>query len=132
MKLPFLRAPAGRERMQLPLFPLRTVLYPGGMLPLKVFEQRYIEMTKACLRDEAPFGVCLITRGEEVAAPAPRPAEAGAAPAFAPIGTLARITAWDMPKGVLHLMAEGRTRFQVRGHTVRGDGRDEPPPGGRA
>jgi hypothetical protein len=122
VKLPFLRAPAGRERLQLPLFPLRTVLYPGGMLPLKVFEQRYIEMTKACLRDEAPFGVCLITRGEEVAAPAPRPAEAGAAPAFAPIGTLARITAWDMPKGVLHLMAQGQTRFQVRAHTVRGDG----------
>ena len=43
--------------MQLPLFPLRTVLYPGGLLPLKVFEQRYVEMTKACLSDETPFGV---------------------------------------------------------------------------
>ena len=51
----------------LPLFPLRTVLFPGGLLPLKVFEQRYIEMTKACLRDARPFGVCLITRGDEVA-----------------------------------------------------------------
>ena len=120
MKLPFLRAPAARERVQLPLFPLRTVLYPGGLLPLKVFEQRYIEMTKACLSDETPFGVCLITRGEEVATPGP--AAGAAAPAFAPIGTLARITAWDMPQGVLHLTAQGETRFQVRGHTVRRDG----------
>ena len=120
MKLPFLRAPAARERVQLPLFPLRTVLYPGGLLPLKVFEQRYIEMTKACLSDETPFGVCLITRGEEVATPGP--AADAAAPAFAPIGTLARITGWDMPQGVLHLTVQGETRFQVRGHAVRRDG----------
>ncbi|MCW5626902.1 MAG: LON peptidase substrate-binding domain-containing protein, partial [Burkholderiales bacterium] len=44
----------------MPLFPLDTVLFPGGMLPLKIFEQRYLEMTKVCLRDDAPFGVCLI------------------------------------------------------------------------
>jgi Lon protease-like protein len=122
VKLPFLRAPAGRDRMELPLFPLRTVLFPGGLLPLKVFEQRYIEMTKACMRDEAPFGVCLITRGSEVAAAAPGPAGAAATPAFAPIGTLARITGWDMPQGVLHLTVQGGTRFQVRAHAVRGDG----------
>ncbi len=122
MKLPFLRAPAGRDRVELPLFPLRTVLFPGGLLPLKVFEQRYIEMTKACMRDEAPFGVCLITRGNEVAAAGQGPAGAAAAPAFAPIGTLARITGWDMPQGVLHLTVQGETRFQVRGHAVRRDG----------
>jgi Lon protease-like protein len=67
----------------LPLFPLRTVLFPGGLLPLKVFEQRYIEMTKACLRDGRPFGVCLITRGDEVAR------EGAPSPDFATVGTLA-------------------------------------------
>ena len=50
------------------IFPLNTVLFPDGLLPLKVFEQRYIEMTKACLRDERAFGVCLIKEGREVLA----------------------------------------------------------------
>ena len=42
--------------LEVPLFPLGTVLFPGGLLPLKVFEQRYVDMTKACLRDSTPFG----------------------------------------------------------------------------
>ena len=45
---------------EIAIFPLRTVLFPGGVLPLKVFEQRYLEMTKVCIRDSVPFGVCLI------------------------------------------------------------------------
>jgi Lon protease-like protein len=98
-----------REPWSLPLFPLHTVLFPGGLLPLKVFEQRYIEMTKACMRDERPFGVCLITQGDEVAR------GDGAMPEIATVGTLARITDFDMPQmGVLHLMTEGGTRFEVR------------------
>ena len=84
--------PPSRSLQSLPLFPLRTVLFPGGLLPLKVFEHRYVEMTKACLRDGQPFGVCLITRGEEVAR------GDGAVPEFATIGTLARITDFDMPQ----------------------------------
>ena len=56
-----------RMPQTLPLFPLKTVLFPGGLLPIKVFEQRYIDMAKACLAEEKPFGVCLITSGEEVA-----------------------------------------------------------------
>lgn len=92
----------------LPLFPLKTVLFPGGVLPLKVFEQRYIEMTKACLRDARPFGVCLITRGEEVARSDPE---------FAKVGTLARIIDVDMPQmGILHVSTEGGARFEVRRH----------------
>ena len=54
----------------LPLFPLHTVLFPGGRLPLRIFEQRYMDMAKACLKDGSPFGVCLIREGEEVGAPA--------------------------------------------------------------
>ena len=52
---------AGRAR-EIPLFPLNTVLFPEGLLPLKVFEQRYLEMTKACLRDGAPFDARNATR----------------------------------------------------------------------
>jgi Lon protease-like protein len=101
----------------LPLFPLRTVLFPGGLLPLKVFEQRYIEMTKACLRDDRPFGVCLITRGDEVAR------ADGSAPEIATVGTLARITNFDMPQmGILHLMTEGGRRFEVRRHAPDASG----------
>jgi uncharacterized protein len=103
--------PAARALSSLPLFPLRTVLFPGGLLPLKVFEQRYIEMTKACLRDERPFGVCLITHGDEVAR------KDGAFPEIAKIGTLARITSVDMPQmGILHLSTAGGARFEVRSH----------------
>ena len=87
---PFLRGASSREPSTLPLFPLKTVLFPGGVLPLKVFEQRYITMTKACLKDDSPFGVCLLTQGDEVFANA---AAARAGLAFAPIGTLTRITA---------------------------------------
>jgi Lon protease-like protein len=120
---PFLRAEP-RSPTTLPLFPLKTVLYPGGLLPLKVFEQRYIEMTKACLKDERPFGVCLLTRGEEVA---PRTVQrdqpAGPGIDFALIGTLARIVSWDMPQlGILHLQTEGGTRIKVQSSSVTGDG----------
>jgi uncharacterized protein len=122
---PFLRAEP-RSPQTLPLFPLKTVLFPGGLLPLKVFEQRYIDMTKACLKDEQPFGVCLLTRGEEVAPSPDRrndPPVGGATVDFAPIGTLARIVAWDMPQlGILHLKTEGSTRFQVQSSTVGNDG----------
>jgi len=103
--------------MLLPLFPLHTVLYPGGQLPLRIFEQRYLEMAKACLRDGSPFGVCSIVHGDEVMP------EGGAAPDFAKVGTLARIESWDMPQqGILQVSATGDTRFEVREHTVARDG----------
>lgn len=87
------------------IFPLNTVLFPEGILPLKVFEQRYIEMTKACLRDDQPFGVCLIREGREV----------GAAAVPEPVGCLASIVEWDMPQlGLFHLVARGGQRFRVR------------------
>jgi len=114
-----LRGAAVRSLTTVPLFPLKTVLFPGGMLPLKVFEQRYIEMTKACLKDEKPFGVCLLKDGDEVArrGPAAKP------PDFAAIGTLARITACDVPQlGIFHLKTEGGARFQVQSHSVADDG----------
>ena len=106
---------------QVPLFPLHTVLYPGGRLPLRIFEQRYVGMAKACLRDDSPFGVCRIVRGDEVLST--RDTAGGAAPEFAKVGTLARIETWDMPEqGILHIGAAGGSRFEVRSHTVERDG----------
>src|SRR3954451_22924758 len=97
--------------LAIPLFPLRTVLFPGGLLPLKIFEQRYIDMTKACMRDAQPFGVCMITQGDEVAQ------RGTSATEFASVGTLARITDFNMPQlGILHVKTEGLTRFEVRTH----------------
>ena len=103
--------------MRLPLFPLRTVLFPGGVLPLKVFEQRYVDMTKSCLADERPFGVVVITQGEEVAQPG------AGAPSFAAIGTTARIIDWDMPQlGILHVRTAGLARFSVERTEVEPSG----------
>ena len=94
-----------RAGQEIFIFPLNTVLYPDGVLPLKVFEQRYIDMTKACLRDELPFGVCLIREGREV----------GAAAVPEAVGCLATIEQWDMPQlGVFHLVTRGGNRFRIR------------------
>jgi len=92
------------SRPEIPLFPLTTVLFPDGVLPLKVFEQRYLEMTKTCLRDNAPFGVCLIREGREVGAPAVPES----------VGCLATITQWDMPQlGLFQLVTRGGERFRI-------------------
>lgn len=99
--------------MQVPLFPLNTVLFPGGVLPLRVFEARYMDMVRECMKGSDPFGVVLITRGSEVGAPASTES----------VGTLARIVAWDMPRlGLLHLRAVGRERFRIEHATVQPDG----------
>jgi uncharacterized protein len=101
------------RNLDIPLFPLNTVLFPGGVLPLKIFEQRYLEMTKACLRDGTPFGVCLINEGQEVGTPA-IPSE---------VGTIARIDQWDMPQlGIFHLVTRGTERFRILATQTASDG----------
>ncbi|MDP2433851.1 MAG: LON peptidase substrate-binding domain-containing protein [Pseudomonadota bacterium] len=92
----------------LPLFPLNTVLFPGGRLRLKVFEARYLDMAADCLRESRPFGVCLIKQGGEVG-PAALP-EA--------VGCHARIVTADMGNpvdspGVMLVEARGEGRFVV-------------------
>ena len=95
------------------LFPLHTVLFPGGHLPLRVFEQRYVRMTTACMRNDEPFGVCLISEGAEVGAPA--------IPHL--VGCLARIVQWDMPQlGMLNLVVRGEQRFRALDREVEADG----------
>lgn len=88
----------------LPLFPLQTVLFPGGVLPLKVFEARYIDMVRECMKREAPFGVVLIRSGQEV----------GSAAEPESVGCLAHITDWDMEQpGMLLLRTRGGERFRI-------------------
>jgi Lon protease-like protein len=92
---------------EIPIFPLRTVLFPDGLLPLKIFEQRYLDMTKACIRDDSPFGVCLIREGGEVGEPA-LPFQ---------VGCTARIAEWDMPHlGMFHLLCRGERVFRIVEH----------------
>lgn len=92
------------RRQTLPIFPLNTVLFPGGVLPLKVFETRYMDMAKTCLKDDTTFGVCLIREGSEVGAPA--------VPEI--IGCTTRIVDWDMEQlGVLQLRTLGEDRFRI-------------------
>jgi Lon protease-like protein len=95
---------ARREPETVPIFPLNTVLFPGAVLPLRIFEVRYIDMAMACLKNKTPFGVCLIREGEEVGTPAVPEA----------IGTLARIADCDVEElGVLKVRAEGTERFRI-------------------
>jgi uncharacterized protein len=99
--------------LDIPLFPLNTVLFPGGLLPLQIFEQRYMDMIKARLRDSTSFGVCLIRHGAEVGAPAEPEA----------IGCTARIVHWDMEQlGLLKVVAQGERRFRVQATRVQADG----------
>ncbi len=103
--------------MIIPLFPLQSVLFPGGRLPLRIFEQRYMEMAKVCLKESTSFGICLIAAGEEVARRGARPA--------APhrVGTLAHIADWDMQQlGVLDIIAQGGERFRLLRHWAEDSG----------
>jgi Lon protease-like protein len=96
--------PPAADALEVPIFPLNTVLFPGGVLPLKIFEQRYLDMTKICISEDRSFGVCLIKEGREVGTPAVPEA----------IGCLARITQWEMPQlGMFQLLTEGTRRFRI-------------------
>lgn len=100
------------ELLELPIFPLRTVLFPEGLLSLRIFEQRYLEMTKVCLRDDTAFGVCLIDQGAEI----------GSAQPF-DVGCTARIVHWDMPHlGMFALRTQGGAPFRILEQWVERDG----------
>lgn len=91
-------------RETVPLFPLHTVLFPGSLLPLRIFEVRYMDMAKECLKTGRPFGVCLIREGREVGEPAVPET----------VGCLARIAECDMEElGILKVTAEGVERFRI-------------------
>lgn len=99
--------------LDIPLFPLSAVLFPGGPLQLRIFEPRYLDMVRECARSGAGFGVCLILQGREVGEPA----------VPAAVGTLARITDfYTLPDGLLGIAAEGCARFRVLSTRVRDNG----------
>lgn len=92
------------RRETLPIFPLNTVLFPDALLPLRIFEVRYMDMARACLRESSPFGVCLIREGQEVGAPA----------VPENIGCAARLEQPDMEElGILKVVAHGTERFRI-------------------
>jgi uncharacterized protein len=96
----------------LPLFPLRTVLFPGGLLPLKIFEARYLDMARACLREKTPFGVCLLKSGHEVASP-------GDPSVPENIGCYAEIAECDVDTfGLLLVQAHGTRRFKLKDYRL--------------
>ena len=99
--------------VEIPLFPLRTVLFPGGFLPLRIFEQRYIDMVRDCARNDSGFGVCLISEGEEAVAPVKT----------MEMGTYARIVDWyTLEDGLLGVSAIGGERFSAEKTWRQDDG----------
>ncbi len=97
---------------KIPLFPLNIVLFPDGPLPLRIFETRYVDMVRRCMREDEGFGVVLIREGNEV----------GPAETF-DVGTLAKITDFDaLPDGLLGLSCVGRQRFRIRERSRQADG----------
>ena len=99
--------------VEMPLFPLASVLFPGGQLQLRIFEPRYLDLVRECTRHGTGFGVCLILQGQEVGEPA----------VPAAIGTIARISDFHRDDdGLLGIVAEGGARFRVARSRVRSDG----------
>jgi Lon protease-like protein len=109
---------------ELPLFPLSTVLFPGGPLSLRIFETRYLDMVASVLRGDNRFGVVAIRSGSEV----------GEAETFT-VGTTAEIVDWQDAGGLLSIRAVGRDSFTIESSHRRPDGLyvgsvqwlDEPP-----
>ncbi len=90
------------------LFPLKSVLFPKGRLPLQIFEQRYIDLISECLRNDRGFGVCLLKEGDEVVTP-------GSHQQVHRVGTYAQIVDWDqLPNGLLGVTVEGVRKFMVQ------------------
>lgn len=102
---------------QIPLFPLQSVLYPGGMLSLRVFEVRYLDLIQRCHKEKVPFGVVCLRQGSEVRrAPAPGETEAPVE-VLHDIGTLAHIEVFERPQpGLILIQCRGGARFQLQRH----------------
>jgi len=101
------------ESVDIPLFPLNTVLFPGGPLSLRIFERRYLDLVRDCTRNGSGFGVCLILQGRETGEPT----------VPAAVGTFARIVDfYTLDDGLLGIRADGGERFRVERSRVRDNG----------
>lgn len=97
---------------KLPLFPLKTLLVPDTVLPLQIFEQRYLKLIKQCIGDGSCFGIVPIRDGNEVGKPA----------MIYQVGVTAEITEWDQgDNGLLLIQVKGRKKFRVSQTTVDDD-----------
>ena len=97
-------------RIRIPLFPLHNVLFPGGVLPLRIFEPRYLEMISTCMKEGTGFGIALILSGHEV----------GEAAKTYDIGSYARIIDWNMrDDGLLGISVQSEGRFRILSSVVR-------------
>jgi Lon protease-like protein len=117
------------DTTEIPLFPLSAVLLPHGQMPLRIFERRYLDLVRDCMRDDTGFGVVWIRRGEEVAQ------RGEASPQLGDRGTYARIVDWDqLEDGLLGITIVGRQRFALHrtrqgpNGLVLGEVTLEPPP----
>jgi Lon protease-like protein len=98
------------SKIIIPLFPLHAVLFPGGTLPLRIFEPRYLDMVSDCMKQQKGFGVCLIREGSEV----------GKAADTYEIGTLSEISYFNkQPDGLLGITAHGQQRFKILSQEVQ-------------
>jgi len=98
------------SKMIIPIFPLNTVLFPEGRLPLKIFEPRYLDMVSNCMKTESGFGICLIKEGSET----------GGAAVVHATGTLCEITYFNAQSdGLLGITATGRQRFKIESSEVK-------------
>jgi hypothetical protein len=98
---------------EIALFPLHTVLLPGGLLPLRIFEPRYVDLVGRCLRSDVAFGVVLIQAGNETESSV----------SIAEVGTCARIVDFQpLADGLLGLLCRGERRFRVRSRRQQPDG----------
>ena len=100
------------EQLEIPLFPLQTVLFPGGPLPLRIFEPRYVDMISSCMKAGIGFGVLLARSGGETG-----PAT------LHELGTVAKIVDWDqLTDGTLGVVVVGEERFALRSSRCQADG----------
>ncbi len=112
----FFLMPQATLTQAIPLFPLGTTLFPGGVLPLKIFEVRYLDMVKKCFKENSCFGIATIAAGSEVRTP-------NQAVQLMPIGTLAKIMHFDALQPALYLIqCEGQRRFRILESTVQSNG----------
>jgi len=101
----------------IPLFPLGTTLFPGGVITLKIFEARYLDMMRRCLRENTPFGVVSILDNK------PIDSDASAIANFSNIGTLAKLEEFDPIQPALYMTKSyGTQRFRLLAITQESDG----------
>ena len=111
-------ARGGLELPEIPLFPLRTVLFPEGVLPLRIFEPRYVDMIRWCMRNQVNFGVVLLRTGSDVANK-----DADAVPDVFRVGTEAKIVDFNQAdNGLLGIVAQGARKFSIKESYLQKDG----------